>query len=68
MKALLKLSDSVMSDCTPTQLETLFDLMGECALAEITPLEGNAVKGEEYMEFYVEEDSLFHTVISLFCK
>ena len=67
LDALLQLSDSVMSDCTPTQLEALFDLMEECALNSITPLKGEAVKGDEFMEFYTDEDSLKQTVISLFC-
>ena len=67
VNALLQLSDSVMSDCTPTQLEALSDLMEECALNSITPLKGEAVKGEEFMEFYTDEDSLKQTVVSLFC-
>lgn len=67
VNALVQLSDSVMSDCTPTQLEALSDLMEECALNSITPLKGEAVKGDEFMEFYTDEDSLKQTVISLFC-
>ena len=67
MRALFQLSDSVMSDCTPTQLEALFDLLKSCSLTNITPLEGEAVKGAEFMEFYTDEDSLKRTVISLFC-
>lgn len=67
VKALLQLSDSVMSDCTPTQLEALSDLMASCTLNDITPLKGEAIKGDEFMEFYIDEDSLKQTVISLFC-
>lgn len=67
VNALLQLSDSVMSDCTPTQLEALSDLMEKCALNSITPLKGEAVKGDEFIQFYTDEDSLKQTVISLFC-
>ena len=67
VKALLQLSNSVMSDCTPTQLQALSDLMESCTLSDITPLKGEAVKGEEFIEFYTDEDSLKQTVISLFC-
>ena len=68
MKALLQLSDSVMSDCTPSQLEALSELMEACTLNEITPLKGEAVRGEEFMEFYVDEDSLKQAVVSIFCN
>ena len=68
VKALLELSDSVMSDCTPTQLESLSDLMESCTLQEISPLKGEAIKGEEFMEFYADEDYLKKIVISLFCN
>ena len=68
VNTLVQLSDSVMSDCTPTQLEALSDLMESCTLNDITPLKGEAVKGDEFMEFYIDEDSLKQTVISLFCN
>ena len=68
VKMLVKLSDSVMSDCTPSQLEVLSNLMKSCTLKNITPLKGEAVKGDEFMEFYTDEASLKETVISLFCK
>ena len=68
VKMLLELSDSVMSDCTPSQLEVLSDLMESCSLKNITPLKGEAVKGDEFMEFFIDEASLKETVISLFCE
>lgn len=68
VKALVQLSDSVMSDCTATQLEAISDLMESCTLNDITPLKGEAIKGAEFMEFYIDKDSLKQTVISLFCN
>lgn len=68
MKAVLKLSDTMMSDCTTGQMESLMKALESCTLQTILPLEGQAVKGEEFMEFYVDEASLKTTVISLFCK
>lgn len=67
-KTLLTVSDSMVSDCTVNQLETLGDLLTQCTIAPIRTLEGKAVLGEEYIEFYVDEDSLRDTVLALFYR
>lgn len=67
-KLMLSVSDSVVSDCSVNQLSSLLEQMASCSLNSISPLEGEAVKGEEYMEFYVDENSLKSTIISLFCQ
>lgn len=67
-KMMLSVSDSIVSDCTVNQLSSLMEELGSCSLNAISPLDGEAVKGEEFMEFYVDEQSLKSTIISLFCK
>ncbi len=67
-KLMLSVSDSIVSDCSVTQLSTLMEQMKNCSLNSISPLAGEAVKGEKYMEFYVDEQSLKSTIISLFCQ
>ncbi len=66
--ALLAVSDSFASDCAVTQLESLAELMDSCEMLPIRSLEGKAKKGEEFMEFHVNEDSLMKNVIALFCE
>ncbi len=65
---MLKISDDFLSDCSVNKLEKLVDLMQDCELTSIQSLKGEAVKGEEYMEYYVDETALMETVIKLFCK
>ena len=65
---LLKVSGSMVSDCTVNQLEALGTLLEECTVNPIRYLEGEAVQGEEYIEFYVDEDSLQDTVMDLFYR
>lgn len=63
---LLKVNDDFMSDCTVTQLDALSDLLEICEVKPIQTIEGKTEKGEEFIEFYPDEDSLRKTVISLF--
>ncbi len=65
---MIELSDNFLSDCTVNQLERLVDDLQDCELSSIQSLDGEAVKGEQYMEYYVDEAALMETVINLFCK
>jgi hypothetical protein len=47
-------------------LSDFADSMAEYADQGIQETEGEAVLGDEYMEFYVDEDALYQQVISLF--
>lgn len=64
--ALLKVNDSFASDCSVNQLNELSKVLETCELQPIVSIDGQAVQGEEFVEFYVDEDSLQETVISLF--
>lgn len=65
-KALLDVADYLVSDLTVHQLADLGDTIEEYGISEIRTLEGEAVRGEEYMEYYVDETALQDTVIELF--
>lgn len=63
---LLKVNDDFMSDMTVNQLDAMSELLEVCTVNPIVSIDGKAIKGEEFIEFYVDEDSLKETVISLF--
>ena len=65
-KEFLEISQYVQSDLTVTQMEHLSTDLAEITFAPITTIDGKAVKGEEFMEFYVDEAALERTVMSLF--
>lgn len=63
---LLKVNDDFESDCSVNQLEELSNLLEVCSVAPIRAIEGEAVQGEEYIEFYADEESVRETVLALF--
>lgn len=64
--SLLKVNDDFESDCTVNQLDALSDVLERCEVNPIHTIDGEAVQGEEYIEFYVDEASLQETIINLF--
>ena len=64
--SLLKVNDDFESDCTVNQLDALSDVLETCEVNPIRTIDGQAVQGEEFMEFYVNEESLQETIIRLF--
>lgn len=67
-KTLLELSAYTLSDCTVNQLQSLYDKAGSCPLTILPAPEGNAVQGEAFMEFYVDEAKLQQTAVDLFFR
>lgn len=63
---LLKVNDDFVSDCTVNQLEDLSNLLETCTVAPIRTIDGKAVQGEEFMEFYADEDSIRENVMALY--
>lgn len=63
---LLKVNDDFESDCTVNQLEELSDLLEKCSVNPIRSLDGEAIQGEEFIEFYADEESVQDAVLSLF--
>lgn len=60
------LSDYMVSDCTVDQLSNICNICMADKDNGFVEIPGEAVKGEEYMEFYADEDELMKTVIDLF--
>ncbi len=64
--AALKTVDHVISDCSANKLEGYLGKIPSFSALEIVELEGELKKGEEYMEFYPDEESIKQTVIDTF--
>lgn len=65
-EAALTLSEYLVSDCTVDQLSDLGTYVQSYQFTGIQALEGDAVISNEYMEFYVDEESLIRLVMKLF--
>lgn len=67
-QSLLKLSSYFQSDYSVNQLDQLGDRIKTCEISPFVSIEGTQVVGEEFMEFYADEDSLNQVLIDLFCE
>lgn len=65
-KALSKVSDFLVSDVTVNQMSALSEKIDGYTFTGFRTLDGEAVKGEKYMEYYVDEDALMETVLELY--
>lgn len=66
--ATLKMADYMISDRSVTQLQEIIRKVSEYEFTKISSMEGNSVVGEQFMEFYPDEDSIKEIVIDLFYK
>lgn len=64
--ALLEVNEYMVSDCTVNQLSAFSEMLREYGISEYRMLEGEAVEGEDHVEFYADEDALRELVVSLF--
>ena len=60
------LADYTVSDLTTTELSNFAERFRDYSFTGIRSLDGKAVKGERFMEYYVEEAALQQSVIELF--
>lgn len=67
-KTLAKASDFLVSDVTVNQMSALAEKLDEYTFTGFQTLDGEAVKGEKYMEYHVDEDALMETVLKLYFK
>ncbi len=65
-QAYFSVNDYIVSDCSLETWLSYSRLLEGCELAGIVTPEGEAVAGDDYMEFYVDESALRELVISLF--
>lgn len=66
LSALLELNAYMVSDCPAEKLSELAGILAERGVTEYRVLEGEAVEGEEYMEYHVDEPAARELVIELF--
>ena len=64
-KTLLALSPYVVSDCSATVLAELYQEILNSNLTVLDAPEGEAALGEQFMEFYPDEQKLQHLVVDL---
>ena len=64
----VKMSDYMLSDCSIEKLQNLLKKISAYDFGGIYTLEGESVVGEEFIEFYPDEESLKKTVVELFYK
>ena len=67
-KAALAMADYMVSDCSGNKLESMLTRFTEHKLDTILNIAGETVVGEEFMEFYPDEDSVKQIVIDCFYK
>ena len=64
----LKISDYLVSDCSVNRLQQMFEKFSQYEFTDISSIEGEYIVGEEFMEFYPNEDSLTKIVVDNFCE
>lgn len=68
VEASLKMADYIVSDRSVTQLQELMRKVSAYEFVEISSFEGESVLGEQFIEFYPDEDSIQNIVMDLFYK
>lgn len=66
MSAMMELNEYMVSNCSVEQLSALSDTLKEYGVGEYRTLEGEAILGETYYEYHVDEEALRRTVMELF--
>jgi len=66
IEASIAMSEYMVSDRSVTQLQELARKFSEYEFAGITDFDGESVVGEQFMEFYPDEDSVIKTVVDNF--
>ena len=66
INAVTKLSEHIISDRSATQLKQLTEKISDYELQDILSIDGEAKAGNEFMEFYADQDAIDQLVIDLF--
>ncbi len=66
LSTVLEVSQYMVSDCTVNQLSSIYSAMSDYELVDYVTIEGEAVQGEEYIEYYIDEDALYELYLELF--
>ncbi len=65
-RLLMEVSGGFVSDCTANRLNSLMTTLGDCRMGQIRTIKGDAVRGEEFMEFHPDRKALLEQVLELF--
>ncbi len=63
---LLELGEDFSTDCSVNQLDGLMKLLAQCEMAPFRELQGEAVQGEAFLEYHLNEERLLETALELF--
>ena len=66
LQTALDLSKYMQSDCSVNHLAEVANCIAEFGFSEIQTIEGEAVEGEEFMEFYADDLALQSLILDLF--
>lgn len=66
MELVLKLDGYYYSDCTANELALMMDNLTDSPLEHMIQLEGESVKGENHMEYYVDDAAQEKLVVDMF--
>ncbi len=66
LRAVMEISDSLVSDRTANQLQTMMEKFSDYKFTGIQELEGQHTMGEAYIEFYPDANALKALVVQLF--
>ncbi|MBE5869202.1 MAG: hypothetical protein E7293_09690 [Lachnospiraceae bacterium] len=66
VEATVKLADHMVSDRSVNRLQELAEKFAAYEFKGVNSIEGELVLGEEFMEFYPNEDAIKETVVNLF--
>ncbi len=61
----LTLSKYMTSDCTVNELSDIADSIADYSLDRVEDIRGEAVRGEKFMEYYVDETALTEQILDL---
>lgn len=65
---MMEVNEYLVSDCTVDQLSRLIERLGSYTYKGTVSPEGEAVKGAEFMEYYVDDQALQALVVEMFYK
>ena len=65
-KAVSAISPFMVTDSNVTELSEIIDDISDFGLKEILTIQGESVKGEAYMEYYVDDNSLRDIIMKVF--
>ena len=66
LDTVVAISEYILSDRTADELSSLAKKMSEYEFCGVLDIEGESVKGKEFMEFYPDEESIKKIVLDLF--